>query len=151
MENIRARFKDDILEVVEKSPKRAYIEIRPGAIVPAARYLFERMGARFNIATAIDVRAHFEILYHFTLEDVNLLITLRVKLDRAAPRIQSLAPFIEATNWIEREMHELVGIEFEGHPDMRRLLLPDQWPEGVYPLRQDYCEWDPDAVRDRGV
>jgi Ni,Fe-hydrogenase III component G len=54
-------------------------------------------------------------------------------------------------NWIEREMNELLGIEFEGHPDMRRLLLAKEWPEGVYPLRTDYEEWDKNAIRDRGV
>jgi len=54
-------------------------------------------------------------------------------------------------NWIEREMRELLGITFEGHPDPRRLLLPDNWPDGVYPLRQDYSEWDETAIRTRGV
>ena len=54
-------------------------------------------------------------------------------------------------NWIEREISELLGIKFKNHPDMRRLLLSDEWPEGVYPLRRDYQEWDKKAVRDRGV
>ena len=67
------------------------------------------------------------------------------------PEIDSLAPLFEAANWVEREIHELLGINFRGHPDMRRLLLSDDWPQGVYPLRQDYQEWDPKAIRDRGV
>ena len=49
------------------------------------------------------------------------------------------------------DIPELLGIEFIGHPDPRRLLLSDEWPEGVYPLRRDYKEWDETAVRDRGV
>ena len=53
--------------------------------------------------------------------------------------------------WIEREIHEILGINFKGHPDMRKLLLPEGWPEGVYPLRRDYKEWDKKAIRDRGV
>jgi len=48
-------------------------------------------------------------------------------------------------------MHELLGIYFIGHPDLSRLLLADEWPEGVYPLRKDYKEWDKKAIRDRGV
>jgi len=48
-------------------------------------------------------------------------------------------------------MNELLGIEFRGHPDMKRLLLAKEWPEGVYPLRADYEEWDKNAIRDRGV
>jgi Ni,Fe-hydrogenase III component G len=148
---IGRRFSGEIVEAFDKSPKRVYFEIKPDAIVPVARCLFLELGARFNIATAVDARTHIEILYHFTLESINLLVSLRVKLDRSAPSIESLAPSFEAANWIEREMHELLGIEFRGHPDMRRLLLPEQWPESVYPLRQDYKEWDENAIRDRGV
>ncbi|MCK4504279.1 MAG: NADH-quinone oxidoreductase subunit C, partial [Candidatus Aegiribacteria sp.] len=58
---------------------------------------------------------------------------------------------IEAFNWIEREISELLGVTFTGHPDPRKLLLADNWPECVYPLRQDYEEWDETADRTRGV
>jgi len=61
------------------------------------------------------------------------------------------SPYFEAANWVEREINELLGISFTGHPDMRKLLLPDDWPEGVYPLRADYEEWDKTAIRDRGI
>ncbi len=103
------------------------------------------------IASGIDTRSAIEILYHFTLEDLNLLISLRVRLPKDRPEIDSLAPDLEAANWVEREIHELLGVRFRGHPDLRKLLLPDNWPEGVYPLRRDYEEWDPEAVRNRGV
>ena len=77
--------------------------------------------------------------------------TSRSQLDRDNPEIDSLAQVFHGANWIEREMHELLGIKFRGHPNLKRLLLSDQWPEGVYPLRQDYKEWDSEAIRDRGV
>jgi len=92
-----------------------------------------------------------EILYHFLIEDINLLISLRVKIQKPKLEIDSLSPIFEGANWIEREMHEILGINFRGHPDLRRLLLPDDWPDGVYPLRRDYKEWDKNAIRDRGV
>ena len=149
--DLQERFQEDIVELFDKSPARVYIEIRPEAVVRVVTYVFRRLGARFNIASGVDTRAHIEIVYHLTIEDINLMISLRVKLDREAPEIDSLAPHFEAANWIEREIHEMLGVEFRGHPDMRRLLLPDQWPEGVYPLRQDYEEWDKEAIRDRGL
>ena len=99
----------------------------------------------------MDDRDHMEILYHFILEEINLLVSLRVKLKKPNLEIESLAPTIEAVNWIEREINEMLGINFIGHPDLRRLLLPENWPQGVYPLRRDYKEWDPTAIRDRGV
>lgn len=151
LKDIQNRFKDDIIDVFDKSPTRVYIEIKPASIVKFSRYIFEDLGARFNIASGVDTRSHMEILYHFIIETMNLMISLRVKLQKHKPQIDSLAPFIEAANWVEREIHELLGIDFKGHPDMRRLLLSDEWPEGVYPLRRDYKEWDKGAIRDRGV
>lgn len=151
LKDIKERFKEDIVDFLDKSPRRVYIELVPQSIVKAANYLFRDLRARFNIASAVDLRSHMEILYHFTLEDINLLISLRVKLDKANLEIESLATHFAAANWIEREMHELLGINFKGHPDLRKLLLPDEWPPGVYPLKADYEEWDKKALRDRAT
>lgn len=151
LKDIRDRFKEDIIEVFDKSAKRVYVEIKPESIIKVAQYIFQDLGARFNIASGVDARERMEILYHFTIEDINLLISLRVKLEKSKLEIDSLVCIFEGANWIEREMHELLGINFKGHPDLRRLLLSDEWPEGVYPLRGDYKEWDKNAIRDRGV
>ena len=151
LKDITQRFKEDVVDFFDKSPKRVYIEIKPESLVKVASYIFKDLGARFNIASGVDARYHMEILYHFTIEDNNLLISLRVKLPKSNLEIDSLAPVFAAADWIEREMHELLGINFKGHPDLRRLLLSDEWPEGVYPLRRDYKEWDKGAIRDRGV
>lgn len=145
------RFQADIIDLEDKSATRVFVNIKPKSIVRVGTYLFRNIGARFNIATASDLPPKIEILYHFIVEDINLLVSLRVFLDREKPEIESLAKDIEALNWIEREMSELLGITFTGHPDPRRLLLADNWPEGVYPLRQDYEEWDETADRTRGV
>ncbi len=149
--DLRKKFKDDIIEVFDKSPKRLYIEIRPDSIVQVASYIFKDLKARFNTASGVDIRNHMEILYHFLIEDINLLISLRVKLQKPKLEIDSLSLIFEGSSWIEREIHEILGINFRGHPDLRRLLLPDDWPEGVYPLRRDYKEWDKNVIRDRGV
>ncbi len=149
--DLQTRFKKEITDIFDKSPHRVYIDIPPSALVPMSRYIFQDLGARFNIASGVDTRSHIEILYHFTIEDINLLISLRVRLNRQKPVIASLTTVCEAANWIEREIHELLGVDFTGHPDLRRLLLSDQWPDKVYPLRRDYKEWDKGAVRDRGV
>ncbi len=151
IKDLRERFKEEIIDFFDKSPKRVYIEIKPEAILKVSDYIFKSLSARFNIASGVDTRYHVEILYHFIFEDINLLISLRVKLDKKKLEIDSLIPIFEAANWIEREIHELLGINFKGHPDLRRLLLSDDWPEGIHPLRCDYKEWDEKAIRDRGV
>lgn len=152
LESIKNKFSEDIIDIFDKSMKRVYIEVKPESIIKVAKYIFRDLEARFNIASGVDARECIEILYHFTIERLNLLITIRVKLPKSKKLvIDSLANDIKAANWIEREMSELLGIEFKGHPRLEKLLLPDEWPEGVYPLRQDYKEWDKDAIRDRGV
>lgn len=151
LKDLQEKFKSDIKNFSEKSSSRVYIEIPSSALVAMASYIFKDLGARFNIASGMDTRHHFEILYHFTFDSVDLIVSLRVVLPKDKPEIASLAPIFEGANWIEREITEMLGINFIGHPDMRRLLLPPEWPEGVYPLRRDYKEWDPNAIRDRGV
>jgi NADH-quinone oxidoreductase subunit C len=151
LNNFKARFKNTIKDFFDKSLARVYIEIDPKDIKEVSKYLFLDSGARFNIASGMDTRYHFEILYHFTIENMGLLISIRVKLNRDNPKIDSIAPLIKGAEWIEREMHELLGIDFPGNPNLERLLLSDDWPQGVYPLRQDYKEWDKDAIRDRGI
>jgi len=151
LQTLRERFPDEILGVFEKSSKRVYIQIQPDAIVRLAEYLFKEIRARFIVASGVDGRNQMEILYHFTVEKMNLIISLRVILPKTKLEIASLTSVFTAAQWIEREIYELLGINFVGHPKLKRLLLPEDWPEGVHPLRKDYQEWDPTAIRDRGV
>lgn len=151
LQTLTDTFKNDITSICDKSAKRFYAEIKSEALIPVVQFLFIEKGARFNIASGIDCRNHFEIVYHFTIDEIDLVISLRVHLDKNNPQIASLTSIMKGASWIEREMSELLGITFVGHPDMRRLLLSDEWPQGVFPLRRDYQEWDKDAVRDRGV
>jgi len=125
--------------VTVKNSQRVYIDIDPGKIREVAIYLWRDRGARYVIATAIDNRTSFEVLHHLSLDrEGGAMVSLRSILDRDKPSMPSLAVEIKAVNWIEREMNELMGIEFVGHPDMRRLVLSEEWPQGVYPLRKDY-------------
>jgi Ni,Fe-hydrogenase III component G len=65
-----------------------------------------------------------------------MIVSLRTLVEKPFLKMQSVATFLPAANWIEREIHEMLGVDFIGHPDLRRLLLPDDWPEGEYPYRR---------------
>lgn len=151
LEALREHFPAHIIGMVDKSPRRVYIDIEASGLIELATYLFNELKARFNIASGVDGRDHMEILYHFTVENISLVISLRVTLAKSRLEIDSLTPVFNAAHWIEREIHELLGINFLGHPRLEPLLLPEDWPQGVHPLRKEFQEWDPNAIRDRGV
>ena len=140
VKEIQQALGDKIKKVVIKNSQRVYIDIDPEAIREVGRYLWKDRGARYSIATTVDNRTSFEVIHHFSLDrEGGAMVSVRSVLSREKPSMPSLAPVIKAANWIEREMNELMGVEFEGHPDMRRLILSSEhWPEGVYPLRKDF-------------
>lgn len=118
-------------------PGRVYIAVRREDAREMGRVIFEDFGARFVTATGSDVGEELEALYHFSYDAVGLVVNLRVRTPKGEATLPSLTPVVPAAEWIEREMHDLVGITFDGHPRPERLILADDWPEGVYPLRKD--------------
>ena len=140
LSTIRNTLGDGIVDFHEKSERRYYVEVKPEAVPTATQLIFKELGARFQIATGVDTPAAIEILYHWAFDKHDFIVTVRTKLDRQAPEIDSVASICTATEWIEREMWELLGIRFRNHPDLRHLLLADDWPEGKYPLRRDYTK-----------
>lgn len=137
-DKIKTDLGPKILNWYEKSPKRIYIDINPKDIVDVVSYFHKDLRARFNIASGIHTPKGFEILYHFSPDKHGMVCSIRVLLDKKNPEIESITPILPAAEWIEREMWELLGINFKGHPNLKRLLLADEWPEGVYPLRRDF-------------
>ena len=137
IENIKVRSGKDLLEFTSKSKNRVYFTINKNILAQIAKYLFSDVKARFSTASGVDTRKAVEILYHFSIDEIGLIITLRVILDKSSLEIESLTPLMKCAEWIEMEMHEMLGVNFKGHPNLKHLLLTDDWPEGNYPLRRD--------------
>jgi Ni,Fe-hydrogenase III component G len=137
-DEIREKLGDKIISWQEHNPRRIYITIKKENIREAARILFKELGLRFIIASGQDKSQGLEILYHFSYDKSGIVFSLRVLIeDKKHPEIDSITPMFPASEWIEREMWELLGINFKGHPNLKRLLLADNWPEGKYPLRHE--------------
>ncbi len=138
LSKLKETFGAAVGEPTAHSPKRIYVSIEGEKLVPITQHLMAEQGMRFSIATGSDLMDHFELLYHFSFDPLGTFITLRVTSPKKDPRIESLAPYMKAAEWIEREIHELLGIEFLHHPNMQHLLLRDDWPKETYPLRKDF-------------
>ena len=118
-------------------PTRIYLDVAREQVRQAAGALYEDLGARFVTATGTDEGDELEALYHFSCDAVGLVVNLRVKTPKSEAVLPSLTPVVPPAEWIEREMYDLLGIAFEGHPRPERLILSDDWPKGVHPLRKD--------------
>ncbi|MGB8492104.1 MAG: NADH-quinone oxidoreductase subunit C [Bacteroidales bacterium] len=136
IEELKKEFGSDILETAERNPRRAAITVKPASITRLASYLYKTAGFRFIIASALHTKRGFEIHYHFSRDSEGLVLNLHVVLDRENPEIESLSNMFNASNWIEREMHELFGINFLNHPNQEKLISEGNWAEGVYPYRK---------------
>ncbi len=140
IENIKVRSGKDLVEFLDKSKKRVYFTINKNILTLLVRYLFNDAKARFSTASGVDTRKAVEILYHFSIDEIGLIITLRVILTKPDMDIDSLTPVMKCADWIEREIHEMLGVNFKGHPNLTHLLLKEDWPKGNYPLRKDNQE-----------
>lgn len=137
-DQIKEKLGDKILEWSEPSAKRVYLSINKEDVVEAVKFLFSELGLRFATASAIELASGFEILYHFSFDKAGEFYSLRVLLkDKVNPEVESITPLFPGAEWTEREIWEMLGIKFKNHPNLKRLLLADDWPEGKYPLRQD--------------
>jgi len=133
----KEKFNSEILEIAEKGQKRVTITIDPNSILKVSDYLFREEGFRFIIASALHTKNGFEIHYHYSKDETGLILNIHVILDRENPQIESLSNMFNASNWIEREMHELFGINFLNHPNQEKLISEGNWAEGVYPMRKE--------------
>lgn len=138
-DKIKERLGEKILEWSDNSKKRVYFTVDKKDILGVTQFLFRELGLRFAIASGVDTPSGFQILYHYSFDKRGEFYSLRVLLeDKKDPRIDSITPIFPGAGWIEREIWEMLGIKFIGHPNLKRLLLDDDWPEGKFPLRRDY-------------
>ncbi len=136
-----------------------WIEVAPEALVDVCRFLRDDADLRFgmlNLITAVDYlhtdpkkaskaewEPHLEVVYHLSSTEKKHTLVLKVKLPRwkddvegEIPELPSLCEVWRAADWHEREVFDLSGVRFLGHPDPRRILCPEDWVG--YPLRKDY-------------
>jgi membrane-bound hydrogenase subunit beta len=123
-------------EVQTPGPRRAFVTVPLGSLRDAMAFLVSDQGfGHLSTVTAVDVNEHMEVLYH--LSDGAVSLSLRVLVPKDQLVLPSAVDLVPGAVLYEREVHELFGIVFEGHPGLQPLLLPDGWPEGLYPMRKN--------------
>jgi NADH-quinone oxidoreductase subunit C len=144
--HLRAKFGDEVvfdLHADTKKERDPWFQVAPYEIEPVCEHLKTHPDLAFDYLECLsgvdfpdDKSIH--VVYHLYSYTKRHRVVLKVLLDREDPAMPTLVNVWSAANWQERECFDLLGVLFEGHPDLRRLLLPDDW-EG-HPLRKDYEE-----------
>jgi len=119
------------------------IEVKPEMLVETAAYLKMNKNTQFNVVisvSGVDKPDFFEVVYHLFSTVFSKKLILKAFLDKNNPEIDSLCEIYPAANWHERETYDLFGIKFMNHPNLERILLPNDWKG--HPLRKDYVNDD---------
>jgi NADH-quinone oxidoreductase subunit C len=139
---LQEKFPEEVVEVVEFRGDTT-IEVKPERIVEICTALRDDHETAFRYLSMIagmdyqPASPRFGVVYNLYCHKHHNRITLKARLaDDLAPAIDSVAQVWSTANWHEREAHDMMGIRFHGHPDLRRILMPEDWVG--HPQRKDY-------------
>lgn len=135
-EDLISRLKNKF-RVIGLEEQSQCIVIEAGELKGLCLFLKESLNFDYlmNLA-AIDYKDKFALVYIFYSFKDKSRASIKIFLDKNSPSVESIAGIYRAADWHEREAYDLMGINFTGHPDLKRILLPDDW-QG-HPLRKDY-------------
>ncbi|HET7521794.1 MAG TPA: NADH-quinone oxidoreductase subunit C [Bacillales bacterium] len=117
--------------------------VAPATYFRTAEFLRDNEQLAFDFLSdihGIDYETHMEIYIHLYSFQNRQPVAVKVKLDRNNPEIDSITPLWKGANWPERETYDLLGVTFKGHPNLKRIMMPDDWVG--HPLRKDYEPYD---------
>lgn len=129
-------------EMVAEGSQFLNVITTPQKLKELARKLHDNEQTKFDFMfslTCVDYPDHMMMVYHLRSVDLGHEMVLKAKIeDRDNPKVDTLCDIWRTAEWHEREVYDLFGVVFNNHPDLRRILLADDW-EG-YPLRKDYVD-----------
>lgn len=151
IEELKGAFSTEDFDVKISKLKRHVVRVSGTSLIAVAEFCKETLGFDHAISVSIvdnPKTNQFVVYYHLSsLGQPRLrghILTLEVVFSRDSPRTPSLIDIWPSVEWHEREGWEMYGIEFEGHPKLERLLLPEDWKRG-YPLRKDFEKLESDS------
>ena len=142
-EHLAAKVGDAVSAFTTDGTKDPYFKVPADKWLDVAKVMKSDPALAFdflNNVTAVDwlKQNRIDVVYHLWSYSKKHGAVVKVELPRDKPRVPSVYSVWKAADWNEREQFDLFGVEFLGHPDLRRIMLPDDWPG--HPMRKDYKE-----------
>ena len=143
---VHARLREqfgDVVGPLEGTGTNAWAAVDPVRIRDVAAFAKSDAALRFDCLSNLSgvdypKQGHIQVVYHLLSYALRHTFVLKVNAHRDDPVVASLVPVWSTADWQEREVFDLLGVTFEGHPDLRRILMPEDWPG--HPLRKDFVE-----------
>lgn len=136
LDEIKKSLKDTVLKAWVQRERRIYIAVKGENILDVAKTVKEMGFDHLSSISGVEYEDRMECVYHIWSYEKRELLTIRTLVSKDDPEIDSVTSIYESANWLERETYDLMGIKFLGHPDLRRILLPDDFKG--HPLRKDF-------------
>jgi len=139
LEQVRAAFGAKLKQAAVVRPRVVAVAIDRTDLVPLCTYLKSTLGfEHLSCITAVDWKDHFESVYHIENYYNGCMVQVTAHIPYDDPKIASLTGLWNAANYHEREAWDLMGIEYQGHPNLERILLPTDFK--FHPLRKDFAQ-----------
>jgi len=141
-ERLQRQFPQDVLAVAEFRGDLS-VTVRKTALLPVGRFLKQEPDLAFDYivhVSSVDYPTEserFEVVYEVYSVRRRQRIRFKTRVSEADGALDSLSSVWHGANFMEREVYDMMGIRFHGHPDLRRILMPDEYEEG-FPLRKDF-------------
>lgn len=135
LEELKNKFPDAVIEVKLQRGRRLWAAVKRDRLLEICKYLKQDFD-HLSCISGVDYADRFEVVYHLWSYSKKKLLSLKVPIPKDDPAIDSVTAIWKAADWHERETYDMFGIIFKGHPNLTRILLPEDF-EG-HPFRKDY-------------
>lgn len=142
---IRETIGRGVISTESPREKRVYVGVEPAVLRKTIEMVSKKYQARFMSLSAVDAGLDIELLYHFSLGGI--VLTIQAEVPKEMNEIDTIADFMPATRWAEREVTELFDVKFREHPKLERVLLPEEARVEAPPLRKPFESKLPDYTR----
>ena len=136
MEKVKKALGNKALEVTTPRERRMFVTVKSRDYKAAVKTLKDMGISHVSTITGLDTGEKLMVLTH--LFGLGVEVTVKTAVDRKNPVVSSITDLIPGAMFYEREVYDLLGVKFRGHPDLRRLVLSEDWPEDAHPLRKDF-------------
>jgi NADH:ubiquinone oxidoreductase subunit C len=143
VESLRARLGKDLIEAKVQKPRRVFAIVTSSALPNTVEFLKDNFDMRHvSTMTGVDQGKEIGVYVHLmgarrSDSPHEIVLSLKATTPKTEAKLPSITSIIPGAALYEREVHDMFGVVFEGHPDLLPLILPDGWPPGVYPLRKE--------------